>query len=123
MTKGKDASGKRISIDKIKDVSDLMDQTLKNQIAYEEAKMMFNDKILTPANITASTNSANNKNKFLRIFFDLKEVLDRKLYDLKTVGDKYVTVNSKNKAVDKQPELETQKEITLELDKKKRTKI
>ena len=123
MTKGKDASGKRISIDKIKDVSDLMDQTLKNQIAYEEAKMMFNDKILTPANITASTNSANNKDKLLRIFFDLKEVLDRKLYDLKTVGDKYVTVNLKNKAVDKQPELETQKEITLELDKKKRTKI
>ena len=100
-----------------------MDQTLKNQIAYEEAKMMFNDKILTPANITASTNSANNKDKLLRIFFDLKEVLDRKLYDLKTVGDKYVTVNLKNKAVDKQPELETQKEITLELDKKKRTKI
>ena len=122
MTKGKDASGKRISIDKIKDVSDLMDQTLKNQIAYEEAKMMFNDKILTPANITASTNSANNKNKLLRIFFDLKEVLDRKLYDLKTVGDKYVTVNLKNKAVDKQPELETQKEITLELDKKKEPK-
>ena len=122
MTKGKDASGKRISIDKIKDVSDLMDQTLKNQIAYEEAKMMFNDEILTPANITASTNSANNKNKLLRIFFDLKEVLDRKLYDLKTVGDKYVTVNLKNKAVDKQPELETQKEITLELDKKKEPK-
>ena len=100
-----------------------MDQTLKNQIAYEEAKMMFNDEILTPANITASTNSANNKNKLLRIFFDLKEVLDRKLYGLKTVGDKYVTVNLKNKAVDKQPELETQKEITLELDKKKITKI
>ena len=40
---------------------------------------MFNDKILTPTNIIASTNSANNKNKLLRIFFGLKEVLDGKL--------------------------------------------
>ena len=119
MTKRKDASGKTISID-IKDVSDLMDRTLKNQ--NEEAKVMFNDKILTPTNIIASTNSANNKNKLLRIFFGLKEVLDGKPYDLKTVGDKYVTVNLGNKVDDKQPELETQKEIPLELDEEKEPK-
>ena len=37
MTKGKDASGKTISID-FKDVSDLMDRTLKTQIAYKRQK-------------------------------------------------------------------------------------
>ena len=120
MSKRKDASGKTISID-IKDVSDLMDRTLKNQ--NEEAKVMFNDKILTPTNIIASTNSANNKNKLLRIFFGLKEVLDGKPCDLKTVGDKYVTVNLGNKVDDKQPELETQKEIPLELDEEKEPKF
>ena len=38
------------------------------------------------------------------------------------VGDKYVTVNLENKVDDKQPELETQKEIPLELDEEKEPK-
>ena len=54
----------------------------------------------------------------MRIFFDLKDILDGKPYDIKIVGGKYVV----DKLKSKQPELETQKEVTLELDKEKEPK-
>ena len=90
MTKGKDASGRTLNIG-IKDVSDLIDWVLKNEITNDEAKMIINDKLLPAANSIASTNPTDNETKLLRIFFDLKEKLDEKPYDLRIVGGKYVT--------------------------------
>ena len=45
MTRVKDWSGKTITID-IKDASNLMDHISKNQITYDEVKMIFNYKII-----------------------------------------------------------------------------
>ena len=90
MTKGKDASGRTINIG-IKDVSDLMDWVLKNEITNDDAKMMINDKILPAANSIASTNPTDSETKLLRIFFDLKEKLDENPYDLRIACGKFVT--------------------------------
>ena len=54
----------------------------------------------------------------LRIFFDLKDVLDGKPYNIKIVSGKYVTDKLKNK----QPELKTQREMPLGLDKENEPK-
>ena len=60
MTRVTDTSGKTITID-IKDASNLMDQISKNEITYDEVKMIFSNIIVSAADKIALTNPTNNK--------------------------------------------------------------
>ena len=73
MTRVKDTSGKIITID-VKDTSNLMYQISKNEITYDEVKMIFNNKISSAVDKIALTNPTNNKTKLLKIFFGMREV-------------------------------------------------
>ena len=78
MTRVKDTSGKIITID-VKNTSNLMYQISKNEITYDEVKMIFNNKISSAVDKIALTNPANNKTKLLKIFFGMREVNRRVL--------------------------------------------
>ena len=121
MTRVKDWSGKTITID-IKDASNLMDHISKNQITYDEVKMIFNYKIISAGNKIAITNLTD-KTKLLKIFFDLREVLSGELYGVKIVDGKYESVKLKNKADDEQSRLEIQREMPSELGNKEELKF
>ena len=60
MTRVTDTSGKTITID-IKDASNLMDQISKNEITYDEVKMIFSNISVSAADKIALTNPTNNK--------------------------------------------------------------
>ena len=121
MNRVKDWSGKTITID-IKDASNLMDHISKNQITYDEVKMIFNYKIISAGNKIAITNLTD-KTKLLKIFFDLREVLSGELYGVKIVDGKYESVKLKNKADDEQSRLEIQREMPSELGNKEELKF
>ena len=121
MTRVKDWSGKTITID-IKDASNLMDHISKNQITYDEVKMIFNYKIISAGNKIAITNLTD-KTMLLKIFFDLREVLSGELYGVKIVDGKYESVKLKNKADDEQSRLEIQREMPSELGNKEELKF
>ena len=121
MTRVKDWSGKTITID-IKDASNLMDHISKNQITYDEVKMIFNYKIISAGNKIAITNLTD-KTKLLKIFFDLREVLSGELYGVKILDGKYESVKLKNKADDEQSRLEIQREMPSELGNKEELKF
>ena len=121
MTRVKDWSGKTITID-IKDASNLMDHISKNQITYDEVKMIFNYKIISAGNKIAITNLTD-KTKLLKIFFDLREVLSGELYGVKIVDGKYESVKLKDKADDEQSRLEIQREMPSELGNKEELKF
>ena len=108
MTRVKDTSGKIITID-VKDTSNLMYQISKNEITYDEVKMIFNNKISSAVDKIALTNPTNNKTKLLKIFFGMREVLIREFYGVEIVDGKYESVKLKNKVDDEQSELETQR--------------
>ena len=121
MNRVKDWSGKTITID-IKDASNLMDHISKNQITYDEVKMIFNYKIISAGNKIAITNLTD-KTKLLKIFFDLREVLSGELYGVKILDGKYESVKLKNKADDEQSRLEIQREMPSELGNKEELKF
>ena len=121
MNRVKDWSGKTITID-IKDASNLMDHISKNQITYDEVKMIFNYKIISVGNKIAITNLTD-KTKLLKIFFDLREVLSGELYGVKILDGKYESVKLKNKADDEQSRLEIQREMPSELGNKEELKF
>ena len=121
MNRVKDWSGKTITID-IKDASNLMDHISKNQIIYDEVKMIFNYEIISAGNKIAITNLTD-KTKLLKIFFDLREVLSGELYGVKIVDGKYESVKLKNKADDEQSRLEIQREMPSELGNKEELKF
>ena len=121
MNRVKDWSGKTITID-IKDASNLVDHISKNQITYDEVKMIFNYKIISAGNKIAITNLTD-KTKLLKIFFDLREVLSGELYGVKILDGKYESVKLKNKADDEQSRLEIQREMPSELGNKEELKF
>ena len=121
MNRVKDWSGKTITID-IKDASNLMDHISKNQVTYDEVKMIFNYKIISAGNKIAITNLTD-KTKLLKIFFDLREVLSGELYGVKILDGKYESVKLKNKADDEQSRLEIQREMPSELGNKEELKF
>ena len=121
MNRVKDWSGKTITID-IKDASNLMDHISKNQITYDEVKMIFNYKIISAGNKIAITNLTD-KTKLLKIFFDLREVLSGELYGVKILDGKYESVKLKNKADDEPSRLEIQREMPSELGNKEELKF
>ena len=59
-----------------------MNHISKNEITYDEVKMIFNYKIISADNKIAITNLTD-KTKLLKIFFDLREVLSGELYGVK----------------------------------------
>ena len=69
--------------------------------------MIFNDKIIKSANITALEKPSNNRTKLLKIFFDLGETFTGRFYDLKILDEKYEATELKNKGANKQSKLET----------------
>ena len=99
-----------------------MDHISKNQITYDEVKMIFNYKIISVGNKIAITNLTD-KTKLLKIFFDLREVLSGELYGVKIVDGKYESVKLKNKADDEQSRLEIQREMPSELGNKEELKF
>ena len=99
-----------------------MDHISKNQITYDEVKMIFNYKIISAGNKIAITNLTD-KTKLLKIFFDLREVLSGELYGVKIVDGKYESVKLKNKADDEQSRLEIQREMPSELGNKEELKF
>ena len=99
-----------------------MDHISKNQITYDEVKMIFNYKIISAGNKIAITNLTD-KTKLLKIFFDLREVLSGELYGVKILDGKYESVKLKNKADDEQSRLEIQREMPSELGNKEELKF
>ena len=59
-----------------------MNHISKNEITYDEVKMIFNNKIISADNKIAIT-KLTDKTKLLKIFFDLREVLSGELYGVK----------------------------------------
>ena len=100
----KDKLGKVINIG-TKDATYLMDQVSKNEITYDEAKTILNDKIVRSANIIALEKPSDNRTKLLKIFFALGEVFTGRFNSIKIVDDKYEAVEFGNKADDKQSKL------------------
>ena len=71
-TKIIDKSGNVITIN-TKDEPDLVDRISKNEIAYDEVKMIFNNNTVKNANIIALTRPTDNRTEMLKIFLILKK--------------------------------------------------
>ena len=120
-TRIKDELGKIITIH-TKYAVNLIDFFSKNKATYDEAKTIFDDKIVESANIIASEKPNDNRNELLKVFLDLREVFTGKVYSIKIVDDKYEITELKNKAADEKSKLKTQNE-PLKLDKGKEPKF
>ena len=120
-TRIKDELGKIITIH-TKYAVNLMDFVSKNKATYDEAKTIFDDKIIESANIIASEKPNDNRNELLKVFLDLREVFTGKVYSIKVVDYKYEITERKNKGAEEKSKLKTQNE-PLKLDKEKERKF
>ena len=100
-----------------------MDHISKNEITYDEVKMIFSNIIVSAADKIALKNPTNNKTQLLKTFFDLREVLSGEIYSVETVDGKYRSVKLKNKVDNEQSKLETQKEMPSEFGGEKKLKF